>query len=42
MRLPCRFMPYKTSSVVEVAPNVATMVFLLSSARFRCAPQDEI
>src|SRR5580692_10082759 len=33
MRLPRRFTPDKTSSVVEVAPNTSTIVFLLVSAR---------
>jgi hypothetical protein len=34
IRLPCRFTPDKTSSVVEVAPNASTIVFLLVLARF--------
>jgi hypothetical protein len=29
IRLPCRFTPDKTSSVVEVAPNTSTIAFLL-------------
>src|SRR5580658_1061935 len=36
IRLPCRFMPYRTSSVVEVAPNTSRrfiIFFLLRAAR---------
>jgi hypothetical protein len=36
IRLPCRFTPDKTSSVVEVAPNTSTIVFLLVLARSNC------
>src|SRR6266436_6650414 len=38
IRLPRRLIPDKTSSVVEVAPNTSTIVFLLALARSSCVP----